>query len=282
MPVPGSIPSPSGVPVVSDDGRLTATPDGASASIVLKPDFHALGTFVGRVTVLRTNPDGTEEPVRGLDFYSSPMAVTVGIDHWAPIGVPLTYRAQAFTDAGALVASSTPVATMVPANTAGFTWVKSLRKPAMSVAVYTQTYPDWSSDIPQGVFYPDGAESPIVASGRRRLPTGTWTLLGLTAGDNAALRALFAADGGGPYLLQPTAASGDPDVFVTVGALAPARVTRIASHQDRTWALPMTQIARPKTTGSLVVLPAHSAADVAARYGVQANYPRPPIDVLTA
>lgn len=281
MPLTGQPNTTLGAPVVSSDGFLTAYSDPSTASVILQPDFHTLPSYVGLVTVYRRDPDGTVSVVRGLDAYPSPMCVTRSIDHEAPLGVSCAYWAQATDDNGTVVATSTEVAIGTPAAY-GHTWLKSLRAPGRSVKLWTQTYPDWLEDIPQGVFYPDLGSSPVVVSGQRRLGTGTWALLGLTAAETAAVRTLTRSEGGGPYLLQPSAESGEDDVYVTLPGVTAARVTRIAADPARSYSLTVTQINRPPTAGARVALPGHTVAELAARYPSQAAYPSPQLAQMTS
>jgi hypothetical protein len=194
--------------------------------------------------------------VRGLDNATAPGGMTNGIDHEAPLGAAQTYTAVA-TNGLATVSSTTATASV--AAVAGFAWLKSLRTPSLSVQVMPQKWPDWSLGIAQSVLPVLDSKFPSVNDGTRQARSGAFTVLTRTLTELANLEALL--NSGGPYLLQPTAQSGEPDMYVRVGAAVPARVAGISSEQTRAWQLPLTVVKRPSTGGSTVALPGRTFAD---------------------
>jgi hypothetical protein len=138
----------------------------------------------------------------------------------------------------------------------------------MSTVVTTQTIPDWSSDIPQGVIWVQNRPDPIVVSEVRRFETGQLEVLTQTAAGETALKALLASPG--PYLLQqPT--FGTPDRYVTVGRVDRKRSINKASDLFRVWVLPLTQVARPPVAGWSVSIPGKTYADSTAAYPLYSN-----------
>lgn len=272
-------PTDYGQPVVSmDGGVLTITP--GLFGNVCKVDFskHASDTSAALWTsVTRTVGGKPFGFVRGLDDYPSIGAMTVGVDHEAPEGTPVTYTATARAVNGTVWSSTSCVVLLTPHRNRA--WLKSLTTPSLSVHLTGQSYPDWSRDIPTGVFRPPLRRDPIVRQGLRQMGTGTLTLHALTGTEIATLNALLLA--GGPYLLQADLfnRANRPDVYVAVQADAMSQP--YGDPDYRSWALPLIELPRPSTKGSRVALPGHTFDDAAARYGAQDNYPRPLIRLLT-
>lgn len=270
----------------SSDGVVTATVDGATASVLLTVDWAKPGSplqasagNVFQVTVFGATSatalatigaDGSAAwPVRGSTLTMAPGGARTGIDHEAPLGVPLFYGAVAYDPAGARMATSAAVTVTLPAPAAGArsTWLKSLSTPVASVVM--RSWRDNGSDlaftreIAQGVIRVIGRRDPIVVQDVRQLPTGTHQVW--TEGDAAAdaLDELLMSPG--PYLLQmPTV--GEPDRFVMVGSVTPRTLNPYAAAEKRVrvWSLPLTQVKRPDPTGWSVAIPGKTYADTQA------------------
>jgi hypothetical protein len=206
-----------------------------------------------KVTVKRA--DGTI--VRGADGITAPSgAHSKLIDHEAPLGVAVVYTASA-TNGLNTITSTTATATITGQSSVA--WLKSLRTPSLSVPVIVESWPDLALSIPGSVLPVLGGRYPNVSQGTRMAATGTLTVLTLTSAAQAALLALLNA--GGPYLLQGTTASGEPDRYVSVGTVDMARFVKLAADPTRRFSLPLVEVARPSTAGSKVAYPGHTYAD---------------------
>jgi hypothetical protein len=236
----------------SSDGYLTATADPATASVLLSVNFAA-ATGYNFVTIKRA--DGTI--VRGADGALVPGGSTTKlIDHEAPRGPAVVYTASVSNGLGTIT-STTATATLTA--TPYTARLKSLRTPALSCIISVHHYPDWDRPIDGATLPILGARYPTASQGTRQGRHGTMTVNTRSPAAKAALDALLDSDG--PYLLQPSPESGEPDVYVTVGQVTEARPYDVSGQPRRIYSMPLTVVARPSTPGSTVAYPGHTYAD---------------------
>lgn len=254
----------------SSDGYLTVTASDPTASILITVDFRtAPGIDASYKSVTVRRADGTI--VRGLDATLAPGGMARGIDHESPLGAAAVYTASV-TNGATTITSTTAMATSGIAATVS--WLKSLRYPALSVALEVSKAPDWSDDIPSGVIYPvgsavSGVVMPSVTQGQRQGDRGSMIVDTETIVQRNALLALLRSPG--PYLLQMATNSGEPDQYVAVGAVSRAWVVDVATEPWRVLTLPLTAVARPPTAGSQVAIPGHTYADSLVAWPLYSN-----------
>jgi hypothetical protein len=249
-----------GTPVASTDGgTLLVTPSSLWSGAFVEVDMHTHVTGLATVTVTRT-ASGVTETVRGLDAVLTPAGMLAGCDPDAPRGVTCTYVATCTAYTTGAVDVTVPD---------GPALLKSLSDPRMNVQLGVDAYPDWTDGINDNVIRIIGRPDPIVTDDGVRW-TGEGTVQGVTR-DPATrdkLRGLLAT-GGGPFLLQPSAASDEPDVFVHIRATKRSRWSQQSQQPRRNHELPIVEVVRPDTAGAQVVTPGHTFADLTGTFATQ-------------
>lgn len=245
----------------SSDGRLTATADPATGSVLLSTNFATTG--YNTVTIQRA--DGTI--VRGADATLALRGVLIkGVDHEAPLGVAVVYIATA-TNGVSIMTSTTATATV--SGQSDVTWLKSLRTPSLSVQLEVASPADYVSDLPMSVLYPLGGAYPTVSVGVRQAKTGTIAVNVSSRAQLDALEALLGSDG--PLLLQYAANSEEPARYVVCGSVTVAWDVPVATVKERTVSFPIITVARPSTAGSRVSAPGHTYADSKVTWPLYSN-----------
>lgn len=220
----------------------------ANASVSYRPAYD-------RLTIRRS----TGMVIRGLDNVSAPGGRhTKGYDNEAPRGVAITYQATISNG----LASITSTTASVTVTSDGNAWLSHLTKPALSMPVTVRELPTWENGVEESVSSELGGYWYLVTQGSRNADTGTLEVMTRSSTERAALTALLLA--GGPFLLQCPATWDEPDRYFTVGAVPRRRLVRTGADLYRVFELPLTEVARPSTTGSSVAYPGHTYADSAA------------------
>jgi len=208
-------------------------------------------TLDSTITVWRIGPDGDRTLVRGanglLDTEPVITDVLVIEDYEAPLGVPVSYYAEARNASNIVIASrSSAAVTLAPGNVQ-YGWLKDPGNPLRNMRVMIAKAPDWQLPISQTVHRVRGASAPIVLSDVRGTPEGDLTVFTQTDSERAGLRELLKP--GSTLLWQAAPGMGEEDVYVSVGAASLPRGGGIASDPWRTWTLPLTQVAQPVSVG---------------------------------
>lgn len=164
-------------------------------------------------------------------------------DYEAPIGVPVTYRAEFYSTAG--VGAGTfgfPSATLsVPAPSD--CWIKDPIEPYRNVMLRASAAPDWARPAQSTEFRIRQRRNSVFLYDVRGGLTGTLQVWTLTDAERAALH--FAVDTGNPLLLQFSPGLGIEDVYVSVGDTTEARAVPYGGEPRRLWSLPLTQVDQP-------------------------------------
>ncbi|MFI2213030.1 hypothetical protein [Streptomyces sp. NPDC020141] len=197
----------------------------------------------------RLLPGEAPQPVRGwsgdLISQATTSDIAVITDYEAPVGVPVQWRITTTHPSGAssgrISYTSDPV-TLEASDTD--VWIKDPGLPARSVrATVGVPLPTWTRAARQGVNQVRGRSRPVVIADVRGAPTGSLVLVTATEDDTTALWWVLSA--GGPLLIQWPPGWGQRDMYVAVGDVTEAPITRLAEHHDRTWTLPLTEVDRP-------------------------------------
>lgn len=218
---------------------LVATPEPGNSPprVLLQLEY----TGQTSATIVRTDPDGQQVPVR----LAEPAALDgagqwVGYDYESWLGRPMTYTA---TTAGGSVTSSTVTLAVTD------TWLRHPGVPSLSCKVDFQGEGEPVRPVNQAVLEPLGRATPIVVSdGRRRTKRSTLTLRTKTDGEHELLLGLL--DDVTPLLLDipPNRPFGPtlPHQYLSIGDLTEAR-NRPDYYPDpwRLWTAPYIVVGRP-------------------------------------
>ncbi|MEU8840235.1 hypothetical protein AB0D97_14040 [Streptomyces roseus] len=217
-------------------------PDVYGASITLQGLTTGGHTHYG---LWRVRDDGAMTPIRGEsgDMVAVPITgdVAVAADYEAPLGVPIRYHLRVYTGSDYLRTTSRPISLPEPPVTDIV--VKDPSQPVRSLTLTVDTVPDWSRAARQGVHQVTGRTTPIVISDVRTSRTGTMTVV--TATRDEITRLWWLLETGDTLLIQWPSTWGEQDVYVQVGDVTETHILRWAKYQDRTWALPLTEVDRP-------------------------------------
>ena len=208
-------------------------------------------TVGSTITVWRLDPDGGRTLVRGVNglLDAEPVLTDVLVieDYEAPLGVPVSYYAEARDASNIVIATRASATVTLDPGDVQYGWLKDPGNPARNVRVMIEKAPDWQLPISQTVHRVRGASAPIVLSDVRGSLEGDLSVFTQTDDERLALRQLLAQ--GSVLLWQAAPGMGEEDVYVAVGVAASARGGGIASDPWRTWTLPLVQVALPVAVG---------------------------------
>lgn len=244
---------------------LTATPDPATASVLLRSEFTATGSTTA---VVERSTDGgtTWATVRGgdsLDLVGPVPAPGNRIgylyDTEAPLDVPLTYRS---TNNLGTVTIAGPV-TIV---SSGYGWLKDparpwadlridgcagtavprpcddpLTEPAISVVGAGLGTESYAADA--GLFPILNRARPGDVYARRKDAVTSWRVVSKTLASMNSLEVFYAA--GGPVFIQLPPVWGWPDRYYQPGDADVSRLGPVLSQPYRFWDVPLTVVDAP-------------------------------------
>lgn len=204
-----------------------------------------------QLSVYRVGPDGMKALVRGTAGPIDRQLITSDLliveDHEAPFGVPVYYRIEIY-DADGEPASSrsseTVALTIADINEA---WLKDPSNPQRNLRVLVQQAPDWTRPIEQSTFVIRGRRNKVTLSGKRQGLEGDLAIWTRSDAERKALHLL--CDDGNVLLWQAAPGLGVDDMYVNVGQLPEARVSRVATEAWRAWPLPLTEADPPAAAG---------------------------------
>jgi hypothetical protein len=207
---------------------------------------------VGRlITVYRVTPDGTRTLVRGenglIDEDTIESDLLVIEDHEAPLEVPVWYRIELRTSAGATPSTRSSATVTLDLDDVNEAWLKDPGYPTRNLKVMVARAPDWQRPIEQAAYVVRGRRNKVVLSGTRQGLEGELTIYTRSAQERADLHTLL--DSGNVLLWQAAPGMGVDDMYVTVGQITEARVGALAQEEWRLWTLPLTEADMPVTTG---------------------------------
>lgn len=248
---------------VSSDGILTVLP-AKYAGVGVDVDWGAAaGVNPWRTTVKRT-VSGSTVTVRSGDLAYSPGGVVHVRDNEAPLEGSLTFQAWGYDALGALVRTST-TATLVLPQASGVAWLKCIGNPSLSRQVSVSRFEDESWDVRDEVFTVPGRSNPVIYEDAQGGLSGTLGLLTATRSDWLAIEVLAAS---GVLLLQ--ASSTDyaipRDLYLKRRNLGASRPGRLPGWSLREFTLPFTEVDRPSTTDSPLLIPGWSWDIAASTY----------------
>jgi hypothetical protein len=256
---PTFTPPPPPTTATSSDGYLTATLDPTWAGVILKADFHTLGTLPVKVAFWR---DG--QKVRSGDTTWAPGGIAVAYDHEAPLGVASSWTAVPVNTDGTMGTASTVAVLTVPSptNLKASVWLKSVIQPSLSRAVWMEKPATLTRASATRLSPAAGSRFPVGSWDARGGYTLTLSLVTETAQQRADLEALLDS---GPLLYQSSPLTDLADFYFLPGDVSWAWVSATRDNRRR-WTIALTEIARPATVDALLVIPGLSWDTVAASY----------------
>lgn len=198
------------------------------------------------MTIERSDDDGTTwKPIRvsvgiaTIDTIRDPFDLndpgqfrSTVVDHEAPPGVAVQYRAQTFAVVGGLTVTSDWSDTVTATLTLTDLWLKDVDSPSRNMVINLEPGTVISRRQKVGVFDPLGAEYPIVRTDGRKGEAGdNWPVNTFSKAEHDALDLLLSP--GRNLLLQLL--SGEPQRFVAVVGGNVATTQQVMRDEDDQW-----------------------------------------------
>lgn len=230
---------------VLPSSQVTGNDPTASIQVILR----GLDTSQA-MTLYRILGDGSKTLVRGQSGLLERVPILDDVfiveDYEAPLGVPVTYRAEYYSNTtGLLVSYRTTATVTINPGDINYGWLKDPSRPQLNIRALIKTAPDWQQPIEQNVMRPRGRQNALILSGTRGGREGSLVLWTQTDTDREALRLLLSS--GSVLLWQSAPGMGETDVYVSVGGSAFPRVSPYAPEPWREWTLPLTEVDQPIT-----------------------------------
>jgi len=218
---------------------FTATVEPEVKSVRL--DYTAPALTVS-VTITRTGPSGVPATVRNWQAEPAVPGPIIARDFEAPIGVPLTYTAQSFNVAGAVIDTATATIT-VPSAGCSDTWLNDLARVNNSMLVTIESLPDLDFPVPNSVHEIITRRAPIVASDIGHTPAFELSVLTQSLDDRDQARAILA--NGVPVLLRTPPEDGIGNLYFSVLGVHEQRIVTNGTVPDRRFVISGRQVQRP-------------------------------------
>ncbi|MET8079980.1 hypothetical protein [Streptomyces sp. NPDC005303] len=203
------------------------------------------------VTIYRVGQDGSRTLVRGTSGLINGQIITSDLlivqDHEAPIGVPVSYRIEIRSLAGAVYSVRTSDSVTLTLADINEAWLKDPGNPQRNLKVVVQQAPDWTRPIDQAAFVVRGRRNKVVLSGMRQGLEGDLAVWTRSDAERQSLHLLL--NSGNTLLWQANPGMGVDDMYVNVGQIAETRTGKLAQDVWRAWTLPLTEADLPATTG---------------------------------
>lgn len=225
--------------IIRPAGALTVTPDPGNTPPRMLVQLEYTGA--SSATIVRTDPDGTQTPVRLAEPATlDGSGIWVGYDYESWFGAATTYTATTTTGTATSPSVTLPVTDI---------WLRHPGVPSLSQKVDFQGEGDPVRAVTQAVLQPLGRANPVVISdGQRKAKQGTLTLRTKSDAEHTALLALV--DDVTPLLLDVPPGKGfGADLahqYLAIGDLTQQRLRPdYYPHPWRIWTAPYIVVGRP-------------------------------------
>jgi hypothetical protein len=230
---------------------LTATVEPEVKNVRL--DYAAPATAVS-VTFTRTGPSGVPAGVRGWQNTTVTGGSTViARDFEAPIGVPLTYTAQAKNSSGAVIGTQTTTIT-IPSGGVCDMWLNDLARVGNTLKITIDSLPELDYVLFTSVHDVIDRRDPIVSSDIAHTPAFTLSFVTDTLDERD--QAKSALGNGVPVLLRTPPDDGIGNLYFAVTDYKEQRVVQPADMPARLFVVDGRQVQRPDPTLYQPIAPA--------------------------
>ena len=218
---------------------LTATIEPDVKSVRLDYTVPAGGVTA---TLERTGPSGVPAGVRGAYPMPAGPGPLIVRDFEVPIGVPVTYTAETFDNAGAVLDTATATIT-VPADGVCDTWLNDLARVGNTLQVTIVSLPSLDYTVPVSQHDIIARRDPIVSSDIAHTPTFALTFTTDTLGQRDQARAILG--NGVPVLLRTPPEDGIGNLYFSVIDYKEQRIVTAGDMPARSFAVDGRQVQRP-------------------------------------
>ena len=218
---------------------LTATVEPEVKSVRL--DYTAPAGTV-KVTITRKGPSGTPAAVRNWQNATAVPGPIIARDFEAPIGVPLTYTAQALNAGGGAVNTATATVT-VPSAGCSDTWLNDLARVNNTMLVAIESLPELQHPVPASVHEIITRRAPIVTSDIAHTPSFELSVLTESLDDRDQARSILG--NGVPVLLRTPPEDGIGNLYFSVLGFNEQRIVTSGTVPGRRFVVSGRQVQRP-------------------------------------
>jgi hypothetical protein len=218
---------------------LTATVEPEVKSVRL--DYTAPALTV-TVTISRAGPSGTPATVRNWQDAAATPGSVIARDFEAPIGVALTYTAQAKNAAGTVIDTATTTVT-IPSAGCSDTWLNDLARVANSMLVAIESLPELEHPVPATVHEIITRRAPIVSSDIAHTPNFELSVLTQSLDERDQARSILG--NGVPVLLRTPPEDGIGNLYFSVLGFREQRIVTSGTIPDRRFVVTGRQVQRP-------------------------------------
>jgi hypothetical protein len=218
---------------------LTATLEPEVKDVRLDYNVPAGGA---RVTISRTGPSGTAASVRNWQGATVVPGAVIARDFEAPIGVALTYTAQTFNAAGAVIDTATVTIT-IPSAGCSDTWLTDLARANNTMRVAIESLPELSFPVPATVHEIITRRAPIVSSDIAHTPDFELSVLTDTLDERDQAKAILG--NGVPVLLRTPPEDGIGNLYFSVLGFREQRLVPAGTVAARRLQVTARQVQRP-------------------------------------
>jgi hypothetical protein len=238
---------------------LTATIDHDVNAVRLD---YTVPAGAATATLSRVGPSGTPAIVRGHDNTAATPGLLIVRDYEAPIGVALTYTAQSFNAAAAVVDTQTTKIT-IPSTGCEDTWLTDLAKPTNTLQILIESLPDLEHEQASTVHDIIGRRTPIVTADIAKTPTFELSVLTETLDERDSTRSVLG--NGVTVLLRTPPEDGIGNLYFAVTGFHEQRIVTSGTLADRRFVISGRQVDRPDPALWMPAAPS-TYATVHARY----------------
>lgn len=261
---PTFTPPPPATVLTAPDGIVSAKVDAANAGVLLKADFSAAADLPERVRFVR----GDGLVVRSGDPAWAPAGIAVAYDHEARPGQANSYYAVPIYPDDSEGDASQTVAVGVPWSVDDSqVWLKCPTDAGISLCLRAATFAEDGRPFRTSVTPIIGSALPMSTADLTGGLSGTLTVRTDTKAEYDAVLRLFAA--GDILLVQAHPdLGGIPEMYVRpMDRLASQRMVETGyGWGKRSWAVQVSEVRRPSTTGAPLMIPGLSYDSVDAQY----------------
>lgn len=194
------------------------------------------------LTISRTGPSDTPATVRAWDDAPVVPGVIVARDFEAPIGVPLTYTAQARNAGGGVISTVTTTIT-IPSAGCSDTWLNDLARVTNTMQVLLEALPELNYPVAATAHQVITRRAPIVASDIAHTPGFELSFLTETLDERDRARATLG--NGVPVLLRTPPEDGIGNLYFSVLDYREQRIVSSGTISDRRFVVSGRQVERP-------------------------------------